>query len=140
MELLGEALPKPFRSELPIFSGGPVTTYQTSIPRLGVDVALIIGRLSREYAYGDIAVIHLREINITSVENEFVRIGIPYDLKVSSNSVALINAGIARGHERKTVVLISRGSAHDRRNYGSAIEAYIGASRAINTLVVVEIR
>lgn len=139
MRFFGEALPRQFRSELPAFSGGPVTIHRTSRSKLAEQVAMIVGRLRVEFQCGEIAIIYLSLTSISGVEKELSRVGIPSDTKMVSEAVAIVNPDVARGHERKAVVVISPPVDRARRNYGATIEAYIGASRAINTLVVVEV-
>lgn len=140
--VLSDALPRPLKSEVPVFGSGDVITHRTrDTNQVSVLVADIINKLRADYKYSEIAVICLNGgPNNNSVARCLADFGVPVSAELSGKEAVVVTVPkVIRGHERKAVIVCAptQGVASDK--VGKAINSYIALSRARERLVVIEV-
>jgi hypothetical protein len=98
----------------------------------------LVRRLLQEHAPADIGVITL-EPGVVRLRNALRDRKLPVSEQPSGRDVVVADASTIRGHERRVIVLVTRGGESLKRNFGVAIDAYIGMSRAVHHLFILEV-
>ena len=139
--VLEEALPKPIRSEIPVFGSGEVIVHKSrDAKQLPVVIADIIKKLSKDFRYSEIGVICIgSSINYTVIANALIQLGIPCSVELDAkNAVTVSIPRIMRGHERKAIIVCTPYDGMAGEKWGKAINFYIGLSRARDKLIIVQ--
>jgi hypothetical protein len=140
--VLSDALPKPLKSEVPVFGSGEVITLRTKdTNQVAVLIADIVNKLRADYSYSNIGVICLTGgPNNNSVARCLAEFGVPVSTELDGKEAVLVTVPkVIRGHERKAVIVCAPAQGLASEKVGKAINSYIALSRARDRLVVIEI-
>jgi hypothetical protein len=141
-DMLDGALLKPIKSEVPLFSAGEVFTHKVRDRReMGLAVAEIVRRLRRDYSEGDIGIVSLLSQQATNeLADVLGRRNITLDRDpFSRRGVLFARPKEIRGYERRAIIVVAPNRDFLIRKVGRAIDAYVGLSRARDSLAVVEL-
>jgi hypothetical protein len=139
LALLSDVLPAVPLAEVPTFESGEVAVRATNREEVVGVIAGLLRRLLQRYSPGQIGVAMLARLpSDTFAELAELGLSVTHDLNTSSITVA--TAAQFRGHERKVMIVIAEDPLRLRQDFGSAIDAYIAMSRAIQQLIVIELR
>ena len=138
LDVLSESLPaKPF-APAPVFEAGEVHREQIQHKDLQSRLVSLVTGLLKNHELREIGIVTLDrnpEKLMQSLQNQQLRV--TNDL--ADNGIVVTNASRIRGHERKAVIVITRGTDAMQRSIGSAVNAYIAMSRATMQLVIVSV-
>ena len=136
--VLAEALPVKPSTEVPAFESGEVVRKSVKDSELAGVVASLIRQLLVDRKPSDVGVVTLdrRPDNLIASLATLKILASPCSVL---DAVWIADASSFRGHERQVIIVTSSGSMSMVRNYGVAIDAYIAMSRAIKTLIVLEV-
>jgi hypothetical protein len=141
-DMLDEALLKPIKSEVPLFSAGEVIRHKVQDRReMGLAVAEIVRRLCRDYSERDIGIVSLLNQQATNeLADALGRLNIALGRDpLSCRGVLLARPKEIRGYERRAIIVAAPKRDFLIRKVGRAIDAYVGLSRARDSLAVVEL-
>ena len=138
LDVLSESLPaKPF-APAPIFEAGGVHREQIQHRDIQGRLASLVTGLLKNHEPKEIGIVTLA----TNPEN-FLQDLQDRQLRVTNDlaesGIVVTNASRIRGHERKVVIVITRGTDAMQRSIGSAVNAYIAMSRATMQLFIVSV-
>ena len=137
LELLSEALPaKPF-ADVPVFESGDVVQHKVKHKDLDDVLASLLHRLLQSHSSSEIGVVILDQ-KPDRLLRELAKRKLPVADDPKQHAVVVTTASKVRGYERKVMIVKSKNGKALRRNFGTAINAYIAMSRAVKRLIVIE--
>ncbi|MCL4852922.1 MAG: hypothetical protein KJZ78_16305 [Bryobacteraceae bacterium] len=137
LTVLADALPAKPLADIPAFETGDVVLHRAKRDALEDVLGGLVRRLLQEHAATDIGVITL-ESGAGRLCGALRERKLPVCEQPSGRCV-VANATTIRGHERRVIVVVTRGAESLKRNFGAAIDAYIAMSRAVHRLFILEV-
>ena len=138
LDVLSESLPaKPF-APAPVFEAGEVHLEQIRHRDLQGRLASLLRGLLKNYEPREIGIVTLEtnpEDLLQNLQDGQLRV----TSELAESGIVVTNASRIRGHERKVVIVITRGTDAMQRSIGSAVNAYIAMSRATVQLFIVSL-
>lgn len=138
LTVLADALPAKPLADIPAFETGDVVLHRTKRDALEDVLASLVRRLLQDHAATDIGVITL-DSGAGRLCGALLERKLPVCDQPSGRDVVVADASTIRGHERRVIILVTRGAESLKRNFGVAIDAYIGMSRAVHRLFILEV-
>jgi hypothetical protein len=137
--LLRDVLPAVPLAEVPTFESGEVVVRPTNQDEVVGVVAGLLRRMLQQYSPGQIGIAILSKLP-SDLFAELTDLGLPVTHDLQTSAITVATATRFRGHERKVMIVITEDAVRLRRNFGIAIDAYIAMSRAVQRLIVIELR
>ncbi len=137
--LLETALLEPLHCEVPIFEAGEVVQIEVKAhSELASVVCDITRKMRKDFGDEDIGIICVVARESGTILDVLRRVGIPCYSAIGKGSGVLVSTPeIARGHEKKAIIVVGPKDSLSGKNYGNAIRSYIALSRARDRLVVI---
>jgi len=137
--LLETALLEPLHCEVPIFEAGAVVQVEVkNHSDLESVVCDIVRKMLKEFGEEEIAIICVVARESETILDALRKVGIPcYSAIGKGSGVFVSTPEIARGHEKKAIIVVGPKDSLSGKNYGNAIRSYIALSRARDRLVVI---
>ena len=137
LELLSEALPAKPLADVPVFESGDVVQHRVKHKDLDDVLASLLHRLLQDHSSRDIGVVSLDQ-RPSRLLRVLAERKLPVADDPEQDAVVVTTASKVRGHERQVMIVKSKNVQALRRNFGTAINAYIAMSRAVKRLIVIE--
>ena len=137
-DVLTESLPaKPF-APAPVFEAGEVHREQIRNKDLQGRLVSLVTGLLKNHEPREIGIVTLDRNPENLLQNlQDRQLRVTSDL--TESGIVVTNASRIRGHERKAVIVITRGTDAMQQSIGSAVNAYIAISRATMQLFIVSV-
>ena len=138
LDVLTESLPaKPF-APAPVFEAGEVHREQIRNKDLQGRLVSLVTGLLKNHEPREIGIVTLDRNPENLLQNlQDRQLRVTSDL--TESGIVVTNASRIRGHERKAVIVITRGTDAMQKSIGSAVNAYIAISRATMQLFIVSV-
>jgi hypothetical protein len=139
--MLKSILPHPVRSDVPAFGSGAVVIEDVDRVRLPVLVARVIKMLKVDTKCEEIAIICVGDVCAPQWLVKELR---KFDIAAHSHlerrrGILVTVPSVFRGHERRAVIAVIRGTRANIATFSVAVSTYIAVSRARERLIVLQV-